>query len=74
MEIIEVKKPAGTETNESLAKPYDQFVKLRSELIKKDLTTEIINKINESIKQLNASHQSEKAWKRQARKSRSEIM
>lgn len=74
MEIRELKSRIDIAQNKKLNKVYNQFDSLLSELKKKELTKEIVDSINSGINQINSVSESEKALKKQIKKTQSQIL
>lgn len=74
MEIKEFLNRPGMDQNEKLMTAYTQFDKLLSELKKRDLSDECVQKINDDIDQLNAYSESDKGLKKMIAKSQACIL
>jgi ABC-type antimicrobial peptide transport system permease subunit len=74
MKISELKTRPDFEDNNKLNKKFIQFAKLISELKDREIPVDISEKINAEIEILNTTLNSDKAIKRQLRKSQSKIL
>jgi hypothetical protein len=74
MEIKELNKIPSIEQNKKLTKKYVYLKKLIEELNKKDLTSEIVNSVDNDIEQINSFSGSEKDLLKQIRKTQSSIL
>src|SRR5690554_2532700 len=74
MEINVLKMRDGLDRNERLTDIYVQFEKLLSELRKRDLPDEVVHSINTNIDLIDMATESEEQWKKQLRKTQSDIL
>jgi hypothetical protein len=74
MEIKELKKKPSIDQNKKLISAYAQFVKLLTELKKKELPEEIVKYINTGIDQINSFSKPEKELRKYIRKTQSSIL
>lgn len=74
MEIKELVRRPNIEQNKKLNSAYTQLNTLLTELKKRDLNEKIVNSINKGIDQINAGSESEKAYRKQIRKTQSSIL
>ncbi|MBT8306168.1 MAG: hypothetical protein KJN85_04465 [Maribacter sp.] len=74
MEIKELVRRPSIEQNKKLNSAYTQLNTLLTELKKRDLNEKIVNSINKGIDQINAGSESEKAYRKQIRKTQSSIL
>jgi len=74
MGIKELNKRPNIEQNIKLTKKYVYLKKLIEELNKKDLTSEIVNSVDNDIEQINSFSGSEKDLLKQIRKTQSSIL
>jgi len=74
MEIKELVRRPNIEQNKKLNSAYTQLNTLLTELKKRDLNEKIVNSINKRIDQINAGSESEKAYRKQIRKTQSSIL
>ncbi len=74
MEITELEKRQNIEQNKKLMSSYTSFWKMISELKKKEIPSEIVNSINQFIKDINSFSGSNKDLLKQMRKSRISIL
>jgi len=74
MEINNLNKKPNPEQNKKLTKKVDYFEKLINEINKKDLPSEIVNSVNDEIKQLNSFSGSDKELLKLFRKVQSTIL
>ena len=74
MEINELKKRDGIDSNKKLAELYVQFGKLLSELRKRDLPDEVIQSINTNIDLIDPDSGTEEELRKQLRNTQSDIL
>ena len=74
MEINVLKMGDGLDRNKRLTDIYVQFEKLLSELRKRDLPDEVVHSINTNIDLIDMATESEEQWKKQLRKTQSDIL
>lgn len=74
MEINVLKMRDGLDRNKRLTDIYVQFEKLLSELRKRDLPDEVVHSINTNIDLIDMATESEEQWKKQLRKTQSDIL
>lgn len=74
MEIKNLDKKPNVEQEKKLKKKYAYFEKLINELAKKEIPPEIINTINKNIEEINSFSGSNKYFRKQIRKSQSNIL
>ncbi|MBK5195311.1 MAG: hypothetical protein JJE08_04650 [Proteiniphilum sp.] len=74
MEINELKKRAAIDQNKRLTDSYVQFDKLLTELRKRELPDEVVQSINTGIDLINPPSGSEEEWRKQIRKTQSDIL
>ncbi len=74
MKIKELARRPSIEQNKKLNSAYTQLNTLLTELKKRDLNEKIVNSINKGIDQINAGSESEKAYRKQIRKTQSSIL
>jgi len=74
MEINILKMRDGLDRNKRLTDIYVQFEKLLSELRKRDLPDEVVHSINTNIDLIDMATESEEQWKKQLRKTQSDIL
>lgn len=74
MEINELKKRDGIDSNKKLTELYVQFGKLLSELRKRDLPDKVVQSINTNIDLINPALETAEQWRKQLRKTQSDIL
>ena len=74
MEINVLKMRDGLDRNKRLTDIYVQFEKLLSEVRKRDLPDEVVHSINTNIDLIDMATESEEQWKKQLRKTQSDIL
>ena len=74
MEINELKKRDGIDSNKKLTDLYVQFGKLLSELRKRDLPDKVVQSINTNIDLINPALETAEQWRKQLRKTQSDIL
>jgi hypothetical protein len=74
MEINELKKRDGIDSNKKLTDLYVQFGKLLSELRKRELPDEVVHAINTNIELIDPASGTEEELRKQLRKTQSDIL
>jgi len=74
MEINKLKKRDGIDSNKKLTDLYVQFGKLLSELRKRNLPDKVVQSINTNIDLINPALETEEQWRKQLRKTQSDIL
>jgi len=74
MEINELKKRDGIDSNKKLAELYVQFGKLLSELRKRDLPDEVVQSINTNIDLIDPDSGTEEELRKQLRHTQADIL